>query len=240
MEIEIIADELGVPSGKRQYFLKEAYELVYVYSNLRKEIFTDSRIFKKDAIKALLSAEKSIGKAVQIMRPNLMYLSLTFSPEISKNLAHLLNHPSAKSLLPEERFVSPNVYNIDSIPQFMMLAHESPNILDDIAGDMTTYAEEPASTFVNLLELLQIMLALEIRNHKSSSGGRPKDRIRFHLLKEILSLHERVFEERATSAPGGLYSRLCCALFESCNESIDGLEEAIKRFLRQQRSTDNK
>lgn len=231
-EFELIAAELGVPEAKRARFVHEALVFAEILSWLRGQNHDYKPISFSVPAKSLKQTNQNLKSVIGDLRRQWFFLRLGTSLDFGRSLAQLLDHPSAVALLPNLRFITPDDQNVESTPQFAGLkgASSYPKELQ------IRYAEDPDIALIGVLELLQKLLEAELEGYGPNSGGRPKDRIKHHILEQMHELHDEVFDRPANSTPNGSFCTMCALLFESFGEPTKGLDEAIKRFLKQYRS----
>jgi hypothetical protein len=230
-EIEIIAADLNVPESKRAQFVDEAMQLSDFLEEFQGfEQYLPS-LRSLEAIEPLIRANQEFKRVIDCLQENWFALNRNTSIDFRRKLAQLLDHPNASAILPELTFVT-----FDEIPQMGNFLKEKVKKTDAEDGTSITYSNNPATTLVNLLNLLQTALAAELEGRRKNSGGRPPKWVRGHCIKELQSLHDSTFDKPATTTPCGPFSNMCHFLFESFGQSTDGLDEAIKRFLRKQSS----
>lgn len=230
-EIDMISVNLNVPENKRTQFIDEIIQLSDFMNNYQDFDRYLPKLRSLWSPEPLLKANQDLKKVINVLKENWFAINRITSTDFRRKLAQLIDHPNARAILPKLTFVT-----YDDIPQVDNLLKEKVEKANIEDGSSVTYSKDPATTLVDLLNLLQMALATELEGRRKNTGGRPSTWLREHAIKELLSLHHSTFDKPATPTPGGPFSSMCHDLFESFGQSTDGLDEAIKRFLKKQPS----
>ena len=224
-----IAEILCVPKEKQSYFADKVLELSALnreYGGFGDYLPALKRVF---SVEPLERASMDLKKGIDLLREHELVLNRAISIDFRRTLVELLDHPKAHALLPDCKFASLDSY----LREPESLADRLENMK---TADGKSY-EAPAENLIALLDLLQKHLSQDLQRREQNAGGRPPKRwLRERSIQGLLVLHGEMFEEPATPTPDGKFSAMCHLLFESFGESTDGLDEAIKRFLRKRRS----
>jgi hypothetical protein len=112
-EFEGIAADLGVPSDKRAYFVYEALVFSEVPGWLRDQGHSFQAMRGHEPINALKQANQDLKNAIEAIRKQSFFFNFTASIDLSRNLAQLLDHPNARTLLPDQGLITPDVHNVE-------------------------------------------------------------------------------------------------------------------------------
>jgi hypothetical protein len=225
-DFENIAAILAVPVGRQAHFVDEAIRISnFINDHLDFEHYLPG-VRKTFSVAPVKKANHDFKKSIQLLRENWLALNRAIPVDVSRDLAQLLNHPSARALLPE----SIQAPLVETELPADKLEHQT---LED--GCFGGQSRHPADAFLALMELQQSWLETILKRPKNGGGGKSKW-LRAHCLAELLVLHNDAFDERAVSTPKGKFCTMCSLLLDTFGESTVGLDEAINRFLREQRA----
>ncbi|MDO6522947.1 hypothetical protein Q4578_15215 [Shimia thalassica] len=232
-DLKSIARDLNVPKKRCTGFVEKTLALSDFVSRCGGLDRYLPALRQATSIEPLKKANNGLKDAIEILQDHWLPLNRVISIELRRELAQLLDHSDAKSLFTTGRFVC-----YDELARHPRPATTHPLIADtpNESDSQVTFASDPATSLVALLNFLQERLETDLEEHKANVGGKPPRWLRKHLLKELLVLYEATFCEEAKSTPGGKFSTMCTHLFMSFDISIVGLDEAISRFLKEQRS----
>lgn len=230
-EIEEIAEVLSVPASKREGFILGAMELAEIFDYARNAM-NDPRAERREAIRQLEAVLNSLEKARRSAESRAPYFNFSLSSEFSKTIGTIVSQPGVQRFLSEPQPVSPYDQRADFAPEVFGQTEPNDGKADENCDVQAAFADFTGTALASLLEMQCRLVAAEIRRQKRYSGGRPRNRLRVFMLRDLQKLHDFAFSQRATSAPGGTFNRMCELLFDSYGEPTEGLETAIKRFLK--------
>lgn len=223
-EVDSIADDLGVPERMKHDFISWITDLAKDINEARLNPSTLD-IPTPTTRYPLKSAAQALGKAHAAISSVMLLQDMEHSTDLHGSLAVLLGRGGSDRLTAMSAVLS----QVDSKTEplasvFQMAVENHTNCRASGYG-------APFHDLSSLLAILEHLVARE-RPAFASLGGRPKDRLRAYVLKDLKALYQSTFVKRATTAPGGKYVRLCQHVFDSFGMSTEGLDEAAKRVLK--------
>jgi len=199
------------------------------------EIVNEVRVGLNDPYKdyrrgreALKAAGRALAKASAEISDQALVLDMEASKGLQDGLDALLGREGVSRVAAVKKALMETFHGKEPLSSLLPIVDRQKA---KRAGTDERTFDTPYHDLGVLLSVLERLVSNEIRALRSQ-GGRQRDRIRWHIHKELLELHDSIFSKPATSAPNGTYGRLCQHVFDSFDMSTDGLEEAIKRFLR--------
>ena len=226
-ELALIADDLGVPVKMKPDFITWIKDLA--------EILDESRVTLNDpyagqrwAREALKAAKQALSKAASEISRQALLLDMWTSTDLQSGLDALLGRDAVAHLAILEQAILDSSTDPGTLSSALQTS--AMNRAVDVGTGRRSY-DAPYDDLSRLISVLGQLVGHELRTFKSR-GGRPENRIRRQIFKELLELYKGIFSEPATSAPNGKYGRLCQHVFESFDIPTEGLEVAVKRFLK--------
>jgi hypothetical protein len=233
-ELALIADDLGVPVKIKPHFISWIRDLAEILDECRVTL-TDPYAGQRAAREALKAAEQALAKAASEITSHAFFLDLWTSTDLQSGLDVLLGRDAVGHLAILEQAILESSTDAGSFSSALQTTAKNRTV--NLGMARRSY-DAPYDELSRLIPVLGQLVGHELRTYKSR-GGRPEDRIRRLIFKELLELYRGIYSEPATSAPNGRYVDLCEKVFDSFGISTEGLEVAIKRFLRSSTTSRN-
>jgi hypothetical protein len=227
VELALIADDLGVPVKMKPDFITWIKDLAEILDECRVTL-NDPYAGQRAAREALKSAEQALARAASEIRGQSLFLDMVTSTDLQSGLDVLLGRDAVTHLAILEQAISDSSTDPGTLSSALQTSAQNRTV--NVRTARRRY-DAPYDDLSRLISVLGQLVGYELRTFKSR-GGRPEDRIRRQIFKELLELYRGIFSEPATSAPNGRYGRLCQHVFESFDIPTEGLDVAIKRFLK--------